>query len=129
MSSSSSSKDNSSNRLWKKGTDFDSYRRLLLHGTLVLPPLLAARSRLAAVRSRRQTFFFSRTCLSTYFIKREADYKHNLMLAKQELTGTSTQRSNKHNVLSRISHFLFLSLGATNAGKNDVGVQKYTEAN
>jgi len=38
--------------------------------------------------------FFSRTCLSTYFIKREADYKHNLMLAKQELTGTSTQRSN-----------------------------------
>jgi len=38
--------------------------------------------------------FFSRTCLSTYFIKRKAYYKHNLMLAKQELIGTSTQRSN-----------------------------------
>ena len=38
--------------------------------------------------------FFPRMCLSTYFIKREADYRHNLMLAKQKLTDTSTQRTN-----------------------------------
>ena len=32
--------------------------------------------------------------MSTGFIKREAGYRHNLMLAKQDLTCTSAQRTN-----------------------------------
>ena len=36
--------------------------------------------------------FFSRTCLGTYFIKREADYRHNLMLAK---TGVDLHKHTK----------------------------------
>jgi hypothetical protein len=46
-------------------------------------------------------FFFSRTCLSTYFIKKKAVYRHNLMLAKQELTGTSTQRTNNREKIKK----------------------------
>lgn len=47
-----------------------------------------------AINARNLICFFFRTCLSTYFIKREAVYGHNLMLAKQGLTCTSAQRTN-----------------------------------
>ena len=67
------------------------------HSDVITGSILTATDKLGTT----VPFFFSRTCLSTYFIKKKAVYRHNLMLAKQELTGTSTQRSNNREKIEK----------------------------